>query len=396
MARAKSKRRATSKPRPLLKDVVAYLDVIAPPEFAEAWDNVGLLAGDPEQAIDRIHLAIDVTPPVHDELEQRPGALLIAYHPPLFKPIKTLVPRDDSPPGLALRFAARGGAIYSPHTALDAAPPGTNDALCDALGLVAGAPLLPRDAAAGALQKLVTFIPAEAVECVADALFAAGCGTMGASAAYTRCSFRSSGTGTFHGNAASHPAVGKAGRDEHVPEVKFETIVPHDRIGAAIAALRRTHPYEEPAFDLIALTAAPIGEVGMGRWATLERPTSLKALVDRCRSSLKLKSIVYHPGYAPPKPIRHVAVIAGSGGTMALHPPAGRPDCFITGELKHHDQLAYAAAGIPVILLGHAASEQPVLSVLFAALRKHFPACTVRITRDPAVRLVTESLDRQL
>jgi hypothetical protein len=245
--------------------------------------------------------------------------------------------------------------------------------------------LLPRRTSAGDMQKLVMFIPADAVERVADALFATGCGTIGANAQYTRCSFRTPGTGTFHGSAESHPAVGQPGRDEHVPEIRFETVVPTHRIAAAVAALRRAHPYEEPAFDLNALTAPP-SDLGMGRRTELPRAMSLNGLADHCKRKLKLPAVTYFPPADRAKPIRQITLVAGSGGTMALNAPGGPPDCFITGELKHHDQLAYAAAGIAVILLSHAASEWPVLGVLATQIRQQFPTVRAKIAREASVR----------
>lgn len=120
----------------LLKDILAVLDSIAPLRYAEAWDNVGLIAGDPGAEITRALLTIDCTEAVLSEAETMGAELLVAYHPPLFEAIKRV--RHDS----LIYRAIRGGiALYSPHTALDVAPGGTNDMLADALGLDAREPL---------------------------------------------------------------------------------------------------------------------------------------------------------------------------------------------------------------------------------------------------------------
>jgi hypothetical protein len=85
---------------------------------------------------------------------------------------------------------------------------------------------------------------------VRDALFEAGAGRIGD---YERCSWYAEGTGTFFGGAGAEPAVGEAGREEHVTELRLETIFPAERHDDVIAALRRAHPYEEPAYDVYAL-----------------------------------------------------------------------------------------------------------------------------------------------
>jgi hypothetical protein len=94
------------------------------------------------------------------------------------------------------------------------------------------------------------FVPAEALDSVRDALFAAGAGRIGA---YERCSWYTEGTGTFLGGEGTEPAVGESGREERVPELRLETVFPDERHRDVIAALRGAHPYEEPAFDVYPL-----------------------------------------------------------------------------------------------------------------------------------------------
>jgi hypothetical protein len=98
--------------------------------------------------------------------------------------------------------------------------------------------------------KLVWFVPAEALDATRDAVFAAGGGRIGA---YERCSWYAEGTGTFFGGAGSKPALGEAGREERVAELRVETVVPRGSLDAAVAALRAAHPYEEPAYDVYPL-----------------------------------------------------------------------------------------------------------------------------------------------
>jgi hypothetical protein len=99
-------------------------------------------------------------------------------------------------------------------------------------------------------RKLVVFVPAEALDRVRDALFEAGAGRIGE---YDRCSWYTEGTGTFRGGEGTQPAVGEAGRDERVPELRLETVFPAENRERVVDALRRAHPYEEPAFDVYEL-----------------------------------------------------------------------------------------------------------------------------------------------
>src|SRR5262249_21646962 len=83
--------------------------------------------------------------------------------------------------------------------------------------------------------KLVWFVPEEALDQTREAVFAAGAGRIGE---YERCSWYAFGTGTFFGSASTEPTVGERGREERVRELRVETVVPTDRLGAVVAALR--------------------------------------------------------------------------------------------------------------------------------------------------------------
>jgi len=99
-------------------------------------------------------------------------------------------------------------------------------------------------------RKLVVFVPPQALDLVRDALFAAGGGRIGN---YERCSWYCEGTGTFRALSGAEPSIGEVGREERVAEHRLETVFPEERQSEIVAALRRSHPYEEPAFDVYPL-----------------------------------------------------------------------------------------------------------------------------------------------
>ena len=98
--------------------------------------------------------------------------------------------------------------------------------------------------------KLVVFVPSDALEVVRDAIFAAGAGRIGE---YERCSWYTEGTGTFRPLPNAQPVIGEVGEEERVPELRLETVFPSERRDDVVVALRRAHPYEEPAFDIYPL-----------------------------------------------------------------------------------------------------------------------------------------------
>ncbi len=125
-----------------VEEVVAALEVLAPPRLAASWDNTGLLL-EGTREVRRILLCVDLTAPVLAEAVGAAADLVVAYHPPVFAGLKRLT--SATPQGRVILGALRAGlSVYSPHTALDAAAGGMNDWLLEAFGpLSERAPLEP-------------------------------------------------------------------------------------------------------------------------------------------------------------------------------------------------------------------------------------------------------------
>lgn len=357
-----------------LKSLVAAMEKIAPTHLAESWDNVGLLVGDPEQPITRLLLTIDYTDAVADEARLSGCDCVVSYHPPIFDALKRVT---ATAPGTRVFDAIRRGvAIYSPHTALDVAPGGTNDMLADVLELRERRPLKSGDARQTEC-KLVTFVPEDAAERVSDAIFAAGAGQIGG---YSRCSFRSTGTGTFLGGEGTSPAIGSAGKEERVAEIRLETIVPMARVDAVISALRKAHPYEQVAFDLNVLASAPSG-VGIGRIGRLPGEVSVDMLVNRLKRELEVGHMLVAGDIS--RIVRTCAVCAGACGKLLDDAIQAKADLYVTGEMRHHDALKATAAGMTVICTLHSNSERAVLKRLRDRLSAELPGLpTILSTRD--------------
>lgn len=96
-------------------------------------------------------------------------------------------------------------------------------------------------------RKLVVFVPLAALESVCEALFAAGAGRIGR---YERCAWYTEGTGTFLAGEGARPSIGEVGREQRVAEYRLETVYPAEREAEVVRALRESHPYEEPAFEI--------------------------------------------------------------------------------------------------------------------------------------------------
>lgn len=99
-------------------------------------------------------------------------------------------------------------------------------------------------------MKIVVFVPATHADLIRSTLAEAGAGHIGN---YDFCSFSSVGAGRFRGLAGANPFIGEAGKIEEVPEEKIEVICPIEKKDAVLEAVRKAHPYEEPAIDVYPL-----------------------------------------------------------------------------------------------------------------------------------------------
>jgi dinuclear metal center YbgI/SA1388 family protein len=125
-----------------LRELLAFLEALAPPRLAESWDNVGLLVGQRERVIQRVMTCLTITPDTTAEAVAEGADLVVVHHPLPFQPLRRLT--DETVPGrLLLELAAARVALYSPHTALDSAERGINQRLAEGLGLLDIRPLRP-------------------------------------------------------------------------------------------------------------------------------------------------------------------------------------------------------------------------------------------------------------
>ncbi len=359
-----------------MQDIMDAMQAIAPLEYAEEWDNVGLLLGKRDAPARRVMLTIDLTEDVMAEAIQKSTQAVISYHPVLFKATKRIT--DQDPMGRLLLLALHHDmAVYSPHTALDAIAGGVTDWLADCVGSGYRRPLVPTEMIPVSRNvKLVTFVPAADVDRLRDALASAGGGRIGD---YSHCTFGILGEGTFWGReGATNPSVGQSGSLQRVEEVRMEMVCPAKALPALIATLRHFHPYEEPAFDLIPLRPIPVENTGSGRKIVLDQPVSVETIAHRVKEHLGIPAL---KATDPSKVVSKVAVIPGSGADFLETVIQEECDLFLTGEMTHHQALSAELRGCSVILTGHTNSERGYLPFLRDRLLKALPNLEIEISR---------------
>ena len=329
-----------------VSEFLTILEDLAPESLAEDWDNVGLQVGSRDHSISSVLVAIDVSQETIDEAKKLGCGLILTHHPLILQPLSSVC--DESGTGRLIRSASRDGiAVVAAHTNLDSARHGLADTLAGLMELSDIKPVVPAPAG---LSKLVVFVPADGLDRVRSALFRAGAGVIGD---YSHCSFSTEGTGTFLPGQGADPAIGKVGRDENVGEVRLEMVFPGERHQAVIDALFLTHSYEEPAFDIYALENME-RRTGAGRSGELAGESSLEDFAGQLAELFGLDEVRY--AGLPDRLIRRVAVVPGSGADY-ISLCAGNADVLVTGDIKYHQTLHAAEAGLALIDIPHEVSE---------------------------------------
>jgi dinuclear metal center YbgI/SA1388 family protein len=371
-----------------VQDLVDAMERIAPTRHAEVWDNVGLLVGSPEEELSGpLLLAIDLTEPVIAEAVRLKCGAVLAYHPPIFHPLRRLTTATGKE-RVILRAARAGIAVYSPHTAIDSAPGGMTDWLADGLLDRAGIVKADRRALGPRIDrensqemKIVTFVPAAKADDVRAALASAGAGIIGN---YELCSFTAPGTGTFLGKEGARPAVGAAGRLETVAELRLEMVCSRKALALAIATLKQFHPYEQPAIDVYELLGKPERTAGLGRRLVLDQPASLGKLAERLKTHLEIPTVkvAAAAAHVAEKPLRFVGVCPGAGADLAPLALSEGCEVYVTGEMKHHEVMVMLDGGMSVILAGHTNSERGYLPRLRERVLEQLKGVKCLVSRE--------------
>lgn len=334
--------------------VVEAIHAAFPPEWAELWDRVGLIAGDPDAPVSRVLVSLDPTRDALKRARKAGAQVLVTHHPPFLEPPAHLTPAAA---GVSFEALSAGIALVAAHTNLDRAPDGAT-ALPRVLGLDPGRPL---EDALLPMSLVTVFVPSSHERAVADAMARAGAGRIGD---YRGCSFATPGTGTFTPSGETAPYTGVVESMSSAEESRLEMVAPRQLAGAAVSAARENHPYEEPLITVAEVTIAR-GDARMGRVCELPEPVSLAAFVSRVSDLFGVTPRIWG---SEDVTVATVATATGSAGSLVPAALRAGVDVLVAGEVRYHDAQAAAAGGLCIVEIGHDVSEWPLVPVLAEAV----------------------------
>ncbi|KAF1304692.1 Nif3-like dinuclear metal center hexameric protein [Enterococcus sp. JM9B] len=313
--------------------------------LAESGDPVGLHLGTLEKPVQRVMMTLDVRPEVVAEAIEKKVDLLIAKHPPIFRPIKRLT-TDDPQQKMYIDLVKNDIAVYAAHTNMDIIWGGLNDWFCEMLAIDVEDFMTQTHQVP--FKKLAVYVPTENAAAMRQALGDAGAGKQGN---YHHTSYSMTGTGRFTPTAEAHPAIGQANQEEEVQETRIEVIFPETKEAAVLQAMYIVHPYEEPAFDILPLNNLPM-TYGIGRVGMLEKPLTINELCERVKDVFELEGLRLITA-DPNKTVQRIAICGGSGEKFYEDALKKHADVYITGDVTYHIAHDMQAKGLTVIDPGH-------------------------------------------
>lgn len=345
----------------IIKDITKYIEEIAPLNYAEDFDNVGLLVGNYNTLVSGVLVTLDTLEETVDEAIAKNCNLIVSFHPIIFGGLKKLN-GNSYVERVVLKAIKNDIAIYATHTALDNSIDGVSAKMADILGLLNTKILIPKK---GIIKKLTTYIPIDKVETLKATLFAAGAGNIGN---YNNCSFINEGESTFRGNEKSNPVYGERGEIIRRKETQISVFYEDKNENAILNALKRNHPYEEIAYE-ITTTENIHQNVGMGMIGELPNEMSEKDFLLYLKKTMQT-DCVRHSAFIN-KNIKTIAVLGGSGSFAINNAKKAGADAYISADFKYHEFFK-AENSILLADIGHYESEQFTKNLLVDYLTKKF------------------------
>jgi dinuclear metal center YbgI/SA1388 family protein len=351
-----------------VKDVIKYLDSIAPPQFQESYDNSGLIVGQSSNVVNGVLVCLDCTEEVVQEAIDLKCNLIVAHHPIIFSGLKK-INGSNYVERTVIKAIKNDINIFAIHTNLDNVVKGVNGKIANQLGLINRKVLSPKP---GLLVKLSVYCPVNAADELRKVIFSAGAGHI---SDYSNCSFNILGKGTFKPGIDSKPYVGKVGETHQEDEIKIEVILLKNLLDSVLEHVKEHHPYEEVAYDVYSLENK--SDIGSGLIGELENEIDAVEFLKTLKVKMNTK-MIRHTAICKNK-IKKVALCGGSGSFLLDKAINLNADVFITADFKYHEFFD-AEKKLIIADIGHFESEQYTIDLISDGLKENFSNFAIRLT----------------
>ncbi|WP_291869694.1 Nif3-like dinuclear metal center hexameric protein [Maribacter sp.] len=355
----------------IVKDVTNILEEFTPLDYAEDFDNVGLLIGDSKQKVTGVLVTLDTLENVIDEAIDKNCNLIVSFHPIVFGGLKKITGANYVE-RVAIKAIQNNIAIYSMHTALDNNNAGVNAKICEVLGLSNTKILIPQK---GSIKKLTTYAPLKAANQLKEVLYNAGAGNIGN---YSNCSFSNEGIGSYKANENANPSIGEIGEVHLEKETQIHITFSKSKEKAVLKALFNNHPYEEVAYEITTLENTN-PNIGMGMIGELDEPMNELEFLNTLKNRMNVSCVRHTKLFN--KKVSKVAVLGGSGAFAIKAAKQSGAQIFISSDIKYHE-FYQAENKIVIADIGHYETEQFTKNLLVDYLTKKIPNFAIHLSES--------------
>jgi len=341
-------------------DISNALEEFAPLNYQESYDNTGLLVGDHNREVKSCLLSIDCTIEVVEEAIAKKCQMIVSHHPIVFSGLKSLTGKNHIEQAV-IAAIKNDISLYACHTNLDNMRYGVNDKIAEKLGLTNARILLKKSAT---LSKIITYLPELNLAEIQAAIHQEGAGQLGN---YDFCSFRVDGVGTFRALDGANPSMGQIGKIHEEREVKLEVLCQNKDVNKVLKSMIQAHPYEEVAYDIIAVQNQ--WEMGSGLVGELAEEMDPNDFLEHLKKTMQCEVVKYVP---ISKSIKKVALCGGAGSFLLKKAMASGADAFITSDMKYHEFFS-AEKSMMICDIGHYESEKYTTEIFAKVLSDKFP-----------------------
>ncbi len=335
-----------------IRQLLDYLEEIAPLSYQESYDNSGLIVGNASLNITGVLLCLDSVESVLDEAIEKGCNLIIAHHPIVFSGLKRFN-GNNYVERVVIKAIKHDIAIYACHTNLDNVHQGVNAKICEKIGLINTQILAPK----AVWKKLNVYLSTDAVDSLRNTLLKIGAGQFDDK---INVSYTGIGAGTT-GN--------KMNAQAHL-EVQFPKAI-ESKIYQALHKLG-----ENIHFDISEIENR-YAQIGSGMIGELEKPMAPKLFLSTLKKQMNIGCIRYTAING--KKIQRVAVCGGAGGFLLKAAIRQRADVFVTADYKYHE--FFDADGRIIIAdIGHYESEQYTIELFHELITQKFSTFGVYLT----------------
>ncbi|MEK7434698.1 MAG: Nif3-like dinuclear metal center hexameric protein [Cyanobacteriota bacterium] len=323
-----------------IKEIINYLENLAPKEYSLDWDNCGIQVGSLEKEIKNISIALTPTIEIIEKAIENKSDFLITHHPMIFKSLKSI--NTDSPIGKMIELSLKNNlTVYTMHTNFDSVETGLNYEIAKDLNLN-NIELLSISGQYN-YYKIVIFVLSENTNKIIDIV--------------------SKTNQNFYNSKKENILVFNYSDKDRIEitstKKEYKHIIKNLKENIDNDFLYDVYKIEDKEY-----------KYGIGTIGVLSKPKKLEEIIKEIKLNLNLKNLTYVG--EPSKNIERIAICTGSGSSFINLAKQKGADLYITGDIKYHTAIDANEINLAMIDAGHYGTEIICVKFISNYIKKEY------------------------